>query len=135
MRWVVSAAGVCGMLIGAAGVRAAQMPGDGQALAASDNVSQGPGDKLKRGLANTFLGWIELPHQFVGCRTSGDKVSNALGLLKYPLCVAGGLAGFGLREVSGIVEVVTFPLPFPTRDYSWMVPWWLLQMSDYPALT
>jgi len=122
------------MLVAVALVSAAETPEDGRERAELANVSQGPMDKLKRGLANTFLGVLEFPHQFFGCRTSGDKLSDALRLGKYPLCVAGGLAGFALREVAGVVEVVTFPLPFPTRDYRWVVPWQLGHMSDYPAL-
>jgi putative exosortase-associated protein (TIGR04073 family) len=75
---------------------------------ASLAYAKGPGDKLVRGVANIFSGWLEIP------QTIGEewKASNnmAVGV------VAGAIKGTVhtvCRFASGIWDVFTFPIAVP----------------------
>jgi len=64
-------------------------------------------DKLGRGVLNTAFGVVEIPKQIV-------KRANDTG------CASGYISGifvgtgyFLLREMAGIYEIVTFPIPVP----------------------
>ena len=63
--------------------------------------------KIVRGVSNATLGWWELPKQVYNT-FHADGV--AMGL------TVGPLKGIGMtlvRTLSGVVEVFTFPVPFP----------------------
>ncbi len=77
------------------------------------------GDKLTRGVANTFQGILEVPrHVGNTTETQGLLTGVTVGLGK-------GL-GYGvLRTLVGLYEVVTFPIPIPEgyapiiQPYAW----------------
>lgn len=69
-----------------------------------------PGDKLVRGLANVFLGLIEIPRN-IHNTTQEDSL-----LAGWTIGVGKGLGYTVLRMVVGVYEVVTFPFPLP-KDY------------------
>jgi len=69
------------------------------------------GDKLVRGLANVFTGFIEIPRNIHNTTRDETMLSGwTVGLGK-------GLGWMGLRFLVGIYEVVSFPFPLP-RDYA-----------------
>ena len=79
--------------------------------------------KLGRGLSNLIFGIVEVPNQISG--TTADK-GGAAGVT---YGAGKGLLRWVCREIVGVYEVVTFPLPmgtgykgvmepeFPTDDY------------------
>ncbi|WP_119630258.1 exosortase system-associated protein, TIGR04073 family [Methylocaldum marinum] len=72
---------------------------------ASDDYGQDVGTKLGSGLSNLALGWVEFPKNIINT-TNETNVLFGLsgGFLK------GGLHTLG-RIASGVVDVLTFPLP------------------------
>lgn len=73
--------------------------------------AQDVGHKLGRGLVNVGTGWIELPK---GIRDGSQEEAPLVGV------TAGIFKGLGLgllRTGVGVIEVVTFPFPWP-KDYS-----------------
>ena len=70
------------------------------------NVLCGPMKKAERGAKNLFLGWTDIPISV--CETTMDTKNAALGL------TTGLWQGFKKafpRTISGIVDLVTFPIP------------------------
>ena len=66
-------------------------------------------DKLGRGLTNALLGWVEIPKQSVKRAIDTDSSYGYVsGLLI-------GTGFFVLRELAGVYEVVTFPVPVPAH--------------------
>lgn len=66
-------------------------------------------DKLGRGVVNTTLGVLEIPKQSVK-RAIDTKTSYGY--------ISGGFLGIGyfvLRELAGVYEIVTFPVPLPAH--------------------
>ncbi|MBI3324076.1 MAG: hypothetical protein HYZ92_02235 [Candidatus Omnitrophica bacterium] len=95
--------------------------------------AQSPTEKLRRGAANVLLGVEEIPDQYLGCASQPEvmETANRIGLLRYPYCLTVGVIGAGLRELFGAAEVVTFPVPWPWREYrSPYESWWIA--DDYP---
>ena len=77
----------------------------------STNVSfaKGPGpvEKLGRGIANTFTGWVELPLTL--CESSEDNGIVAGIFFGIPV----GFTKMFIRTGVGVYETLTFLLPFP----------------------
>jgi putative exosortase-associated protein (TIGR04073 family) len=71
--------------------------------------------KLGRGLSNTVLSIAEVPFRMgsVG-RHEGPFAGVTLGLLS-------GVGNALVRTAAGVIEVMTFPLPLPRRDYAPLV--------------
>ena len=68
------------------------------------------GDKLVRGLANFFTGFLEIPRNIHNTTESSGMLTGwTVGLGK-------GLGYTALRMLAGVYEVITFPLPIP-EDY------------------
>ena len=77
------------------------------------------GDKLSRGVANTFEGILEVPRNI-------SNTTEAQGLLTGVTVGLGKGLGYGvLRTLIGLYEVVTFPIPIPAgyapmiQPYGW----------------
>jgi len=68
------------------------------------------GDKLVRGLANVFLGFIEIP------RNIHNTTEEESLLAGWTVGVGKGLGYTVMRMAVGVYEVVTFPFPLP-KDY------------------
>jgi putative exosortase-associated protein (TIGR04073 family) len=66
------------------------------------------GDKLVRGLANTFLGVLEIPRNI----HNTTQAENSL-LEGWTVGLGKGLGQAVLRTGVGLYEVVTFPFPIP----------------------
>ena len=67
--------------------------------------------KLGRGIVNVLTGWIEIPKNVAVEWKKTDPFSGV---------VIGTVKGFGWgwgRTVSGVYDIVTFPLPVP-EDYN-----------------
>lgn len=70
-------------------------------------VADGMGTKLVRGIANVATGWVEIPKQiYYTTREDGWGKGLAVGPFK-------GIVMMLVRTVSGAVEVLTFPVPYP----------------------
>jgi putative exosortase-associated protein (TIGR04073 family) len=70
------------------------------------NVLSGPMMKAHRGASNLLLGWTDIPVSV--CETTVDTKNAALGL------TVGLWQGFKKafpRTISGLVDLVTFPIP------------------------
>ena len=65
------------------------------------------GDKLVRGLANFFTGFLEVPRN-ITITTNEDSV-----LMGWTVGLGKGLGFTALRMGAGLYEVVTFPFPLP----------------------
>lgn len=66
--------------------------------------------KLGRGIANVLFGIVEIPNQITKATSQhGGAAAATYGLPK-------GLVRFVGRELTGVYEIVTFPLPLP-RGY------------------
>jgi putative exosortase-associated protein (TIGR04073 family) len=81
------------------------------------------GDKLVRGLANIFLGFIEIP------RNIHNTTAEDTMLVGWTVGLGKGLGYTGLRLLAGLYEVVTFPFPLPRAyaplvepEYVWQAP-------------
>lgn len=66
-------------------------------------------DKLGRGIANTLTGVLALPYAMI--KENEDK-GIAAGLTTG---VVKGIVGIVVRELVGVYEIVTFPIPVPER--------------------
>lgn len=84
--------------------------------------------KLVRGVANTTLGWLYAPRAFKDCY---DQAGGIMQLhfppVDVPWCLVETTIGVAGREVWGLIEVMTFPVPWPKRSYGSPYVWW-----DYP---
>ncbi|MFA6290405.1 MAG: exosortase system-associated protein, TIGR04073 family, partial [Victivallales bacterium] len=86
----------------------------------SFNVTAGgdPFRKLGRGIVNVGFGVLEIPMKVYDV----NQVDGGLAALTYG--VFKGIGYFVAREVIGVVEIVTFPMPLPgatdsKRDIGW----------------
>lgn len=83
-----------------------------------DNVSR----KIDRGFSNTLGCWLEIPYQTYTVATEkGIIVGTPMGLGK-------GLAMMPLRMLSGVADIVTFPVPCPKTGWEGFIkpeynPW------------
>ena len=78
-------------------------------LAPSPAAAQTAVDKLGRGLAGMTCGFLEFPGNIY-------RETNRSGAAGIPLGFAKGLGMIVARELVGVYEFVTAPLPFPD-DY------------------
>jgi putative exosortase-associated protein (TIGR04073 family) len=70
-------------------------------------VADGMGTKLARGVANFATGWVEIPKQiYYTTKEDGWGKGLAVGPFK-------GIVMMLVRTVSGAAEVLTFPVPYP----------------------
>ena len=69
------------------------------------------GDKLARGLANIFTGFIEVP------RNIHNTTEQQSLLAGWTIGVGQGLGYMGLRMLTGCYDLFTFPFPLP-KDYA-----------------
>ncbi len=72
--------------------------------------------KLGRGFANLLFGIVELPNQI----TKATSEHGGAGGVTYG--IGKGFARWIGREVTGVYEVVTFPVPFPKGYKPIMMP-------------
>lgn len=83
-----------------------------------------PGYKFGRGLVNVLLGWMSYPSHFRACRErSGPE-------FLYLPCAAQAVVPTLLHEALGVVEMATFPIPWPLKDYGSPYEGWA--PGDYP---
>jgi putative exosortase-associated protein (TIGR04073 family) len=74
--------------------------------------------KLGRGLSNVLFGIVEVPNQYTrAVNDNGGGAGLTYGLPRGILCWLG-------REVVGVYEVVTFPLPLPKGYKPIIKPEW-----------
>ena len=103
---------------------------------ATKDIDQNSIRKLGRGLNNTIFGVCEIPLQIYETdQTTGGLAAWTWGLPK-------GILRFLEREVIGIVEIVTFPVPLPgasTQKYgdAWgygplIEPEWIFSFDSNP---
>ena len=98
--------GLCGVLAAARPVFAEEA--SGSYIAPPQLYTAG--DKLVRGLANVFLGFIEIP------RNIHNTTQDQSLLAGWTVGLGEGFGYTVLRFAVGIYEVVTFPFPLP-EDY------------------
>ena len=104
---------------------------------AMKDVADGPIRKLGRGFANVVFGIFEVfiqPYKV-------NEIEGGIAALSYGLFK--GVFYFIAREVVGVVEIVTFPIPLPgasTSKYYWSAkgygpliePEWIFTIEDNP---
>ena len=100
--------------------------GSGAAAAATHGSASGykPGDKLVRGLANVFTGFVEIPRNIYN--TTSEEQSLLTG---WTVGLGKGLGYTALRMVTGGYEVITFPFqapkgyqPIVEPEFVWQAP-------------
>jgi putative exosortase-associated protein (TIGR04073 family) len=75
--------------------------------ATPQEVADGIGSKLTRGVANIATGWLEFPKQiYYTNKEDGWGKAVAVGPIK-------GIVMMLVRTVSGAAEALTFPIPYP----------------------
>lgn len=73
----------------------------------NDDMGQGPIRKFGRGICNVAFGVFEIPIQvYKTNETTGGLAAWTYGLLK-------GVGRFLERELVGVTEIITFPIPLP----------------------
>lgn len=83
----------------------------GCVLLPSGAQAEGPTDKLKRGLAGIMFGGLEVPGTLVEeSRNQGWVWGISVGFFK-------ATGNFAAREVTGVFEFLTAPIPWPNEDY------------------
>ena len=83
----------------------------GCAFLPSSAQAEGPADKLKRGLAGIMFGGVEVPATLTEeCRNQGWPLGISVGFFK-------ATGNFAAREVIGVFEFLTAPIPWPNEDY------------------
>jgi putative exosortase-associated protein (TIGR04073 family) len=102
-------------------------------FASVDSYAGDPIRKLGRGISNVLCGALEIPIKIYDVnREEGGIAALTYGTLK-------GVSYFVAREVVGVVEIVTFPVPLPgatdhSRDEGWgygplMEPEWVVDLE------
>jgi putative exosortase-associated protein (TIGR04073 family) len=87
---------------------------------------QNAGRKLGRGVANLLFGIVEVPNQITHTTAErGGAAGSTFGVGK-------GLMRWIGRELTGVYEIVTFPLPLPKGYKPIMKPEW--PNEDYDAM-
>jgi putative exosortase-associated protein (TIGR04073 family) len=77
--------------------------------------------KLGRGLVNVLTGWLEVPKQIAKSIRETDPASGTcIGLCK-------GVAWTWARTMTGVYEVVTFPVPTPKNYEAIIEPEFILK--------
>lgn len=78
-------------------------------LGAHKVFADDPLRKLGRGVVNTASGWLEVPAEIF---READRSSGAGSLFAAPFK---GLFKAVGRTITGVYEIVTFPIPLPSR--------------------
>jgi putative exosortase-associated protein (TIGR04073 family) len=79
---------------------------------------QNAGRKLGRGVANLLFGIVEVPNQITQTTNArGGAAGSTFGVGK-------GLMRWVGRELTGVYEIVTFPIPAPRGYKPIMMPEW-----------
>jgi putative exosortase-associated protein (TIGR04073 family) len=74
-------------------------------------LADGPVDKLKRGLAGIMFGGVEVPATVCEeSRNQGWPWGVSIGFFK-------AVGNFAAREVTGVFEFITAPIPWPDEQY------------------
>jgi len=79
---------------------------------------QNAGRKLGRGIANVLFGIVEVPNQIT------QTTSERGGAAGWSFGIGKGLMRWIGRELVGVYEIVTFPLPLPRGYKPIMKPEW-----------
>ena len=114
LHWGLGLIIAAAMLAGAAPARAEEPPLP---------KTYSAGDKLGRGLANVFLGFIEVP------RNIHNTTADESLLVGWTVGLGKGVGYTVLRFLVGVYETVTFPFPLPDDyvpvyrpEYVWQAP-------------
>ena len=76
----------------------------------------GPTRKLGRGLANLFMAPTEISVSMATVNTNeGNSAAASYGLLR-------GVGRTGVRHIAGLIEVLTFPIPWRHASYAPLLP-------------
>lgn len=102
-----------------------------------EKVANGPIRKLGRGLSNTIFGFLEI---LIQPYKVGESEDGGIAACTYG--VAKGITYFLGREIVGVVEIITFPMPLPGAtnnkyETGWgygplMRPEWIFELDDNP---
>lgn len=79
-------------------------------------------EKGKQGLANVITGWLEVPYQSLKGFRDGFGTSGGNKILGGFFGIFRGLVHAGGRTLTGVYEVVTFPLPNPKSNEGIGIP-------------
>lgn len=101
-----------------------------------DEMGEGPIRKFGRGICDVAFGVFEIPIQvYETNQTTGGFAALTYGLFK-------GVGRFIMRELVGVAEIITFPIPLPgcsTQRYGsgWgygplMEPEWIFDFNTDP---
>lgn len=88
-----------------------------------ENYGQAIGHKLSVGLANIVLSWVEIPKCTINAYNESHYDSSLPGLgWAITTGIPMGVANTAGRMFTGILDVITFPLPtkpIPQPNYVW----------------
>ncbi len=91
-----------------------------QAIAGDYNAAE----KLGRGIANFFTGWVEIPAEF------GRVIEKKGDLAAVFVAPFTGIAKAIGRTAVGLYDALTFPIPFPSGYKPVIEPEFVLQNTD-----
>ena len=97
-------------------------------LCATPSYGQDVINKLGRGVANLFTGWIEFPKEIINVTSSDGDVK---GLFVAP--IVGLWKALG-RTFVGLYEIVTFPIPLPAGYEPIVYPEYVIGEDDLMTL-
>ncbi|MGH7230565.1 MAG: exosortase system-associated protein, TIGR04073 family [Nitrospiraceae bacterium] len=83
------------------------------------------GTKLTRGVVNLTTGWMEVPKQIYHV---GQEEGWVIGVVRGPF---DGLGMLAARTLAGAYEILSFPLPIPSRYQPMLLPDYVWQ-ADAP---
>lgn len=91
-----------------------------------------PFEKLGRGIANIIGAPKEIPVQMLGSAVEmNEKYDNGAAVLAGAFSGIFKGVGWGVyRLVAGVYDVVTFPFPIPTYEYSIIEPEYVPKFRD-----
>ena len=94
--------------------------GSSRAIAGDYNAAE----KLGRGIANFFTGWVEIPAEF------GRVIEKKGDLAAVFVAPFTGIAKAIGRTAVGLYDALTFPIPFPSGYKPVIEPEFVLQDTD-----
>ena len=109
-------------------VLAKTLPEEKRASLSSQSGS--PMRKLGRGVSNLSLGWLQMPNEYRECWSlAGGMMDLKIPVVDNVACFGKALVATTRRALTGAVEVVTFPTPWPWSGYSSPYDW---ALNEYP---